>query len=989
MKKYRLSNEIAPMRMMVPLLLIMLVLGCRKTPAPPIVKPTVNETEKIIGQTESSFKGNVEYPGKILKVRLLLGRDSLSLERYKASLNDKEFSISVNNLSPATQYYYRYAVGFGMENDFETELKQFTTQEVVVEEELPKVKTKEVTDITMSTAKCSGEVTDEGSGRVSERGVCYSLTANPTVNDSCVSNGTGLGVYLVQLSGLTPITKYHVRAYAKSEIGVSYGDDVQFTTLKEEVSLVPVVTTNVVTEITMTTAKLGGEVLSQGASHVTSRGVCWGITHNPVPSVGNYQPCGSGIGSFSATVTNLAPNTIYYCRAYATNSNGTSYGSEVSFITQSEVVTGSIVSVTQTTAYCEGTVVEGGGAGITERGICWSSGHNPTMDDNYIQRGFGPGTFHVQITDLSPNTTYYIRACCVSGRGISYGNEVEFLTKANLPLVTTNTWPSYWLTSAILKGSVSVDDGSEVTERGICWSTSPDPNLYGSHLSAGEGVGAFEVDIENLQEGTLYYYKAYAKNREGTAFGDECSFTTFSKPVVETSDAVVLSDVSAKLSGVVVSEGSHEVTERGICWSHSQYPNTNGDHAVCGAGEGAFSFVVEGLSPSTYYYCRSYAVSQMGKVYGEQKEFRTCGPPAVQTLRVTNINTDHALVEGNVTDMGGMSTTEYGICWSTQSMPTLSDNHAAGTGNPFSVEITGLEVNTQYFVRAYASNPYGLAYGAELNFHTPPIDMSDGFTVAPGQQVWFSPGNLQYQASTHTWRFAEHQWDYIGDGNANMAQYYGGWIDLFGWGTSGWNNGNVYYHPYDYQKNVASNHGYGYGPTNGSNYQFDLTGQYSHADWGVHNNISGNDQQMWRVLTYSEWDYVINQRQTASGKRFAKAIVNGVNGLILLPDSWNTSYYYLSSANSYGANFNSNVISASQWTVLEDNGAVFLPAAGYRNERSIMSLLAYGGYWSSTSSNNAENAGLLYFSASSATVGYNVRYRGLSVRLVWYGNSSF
>ena len=988
MKNNRLHKEIAPLWMMVPLVLVMLALGCRKTPAPPVVAPEVIETEKNVSQTKLDLKGNVDYPGKIRHVYVLLGRDSLDMEQHRAILDkEKNFSVMVNNLTPSTHYYYKYTIGFGQENDFETDIKQFTTEELVLEE-MPKVMTTEVTDITISTAKCSGEVTDEGSGSVSERGVCYGLMANPSVNDSCVSNGTGMGTYAVQLSGLTPNTKYHVRAYAKNEIGISYGDDVQFTTLKEEASEVPVLTTNVVTEITMATALLGGEVLLQGASHVTSRGVCWGITHDPVPTVGNYHPCGEGLGSFSVTVTDLIPNTIYYVRAYATNSYGTSYGIEVSFITQSEVTTESNVIVTQTTAYCGGNVAEGGGAGITERGICWGSSHNPTMDDNYIQRGFGPGSFHVKITDLMANSTYYIRACCVSGRGVSYGNEVEFLTRANLPLVTTDKWPHFWLTTAVLKGSVTVNDGSEVTERGICWSTTPEPNLNGDHLSSGEGVGDFEVQIENLQEGIQYYYKAYAINREGPAYGDEGSFTTYARPVVETSDAEVLSDVSAKLGGVVVSEGSHNVTERGICWSHSHYPNTDGDHSSCGDGEGAFSATVEGLSPNTYYYCRSYAVSDMGKVYGEEKEFKTMGVPVVKTLEITDIIGSHATGVGKVTDSGGTEITECGICWSTHTQPTLNDSHASGVGNPFSVEMTGLELNVMYYVRAYAVNQFGLVYGEELSFRTPPINGSD-FTVAPGRQVWFSLGNLQYQGTTNSWRFAEHQWDYIGVGNENIAHYYGGWIDLFGWGTSGWNNGNLYYHPYDYEKSNIGNNGYGYGPTDGTHYQFDLTGQYAHSDWGIHNAINNGATQMWRVLTYDEWDYVLNVRVTPSGVRFAKAIVNGVNGLILLPDTWNTSNYNLNNANSSGSNFNSNVISASQWTVLEEHGAIFLPAAGYRNERDVLSEGSYGGYWSSTSSNNVANAGLMYFSSTSATVGYNIRYRGLAVRLVWCGNSSY
>ena len=751
MKNNKIYNRITPIWTMVPFLLVVLAMGCRKTPAPPMVMPEVKETEVNVGQTEVKIKGDVDYPGKIFDVDLLLGRDTINLKRYDTDLDDnKSFSVLVNNLSPAKHYYYRYTVDYGMEAAFETEIRQFITDSIVVEDEMPQVKTGEVTDITMSTAKCAGEVTDEGTSSVTERGVCYGISANPTVNDSCVSNGTGMGQYAVQLSGLTPNTSYHVRAYAKSAVGVSYGNDVTFTTLKEIITQVPVVTTNVVTEISMVGALLGGEVIAQGASHVTSRGVCWGITHNPVPTSGNYMPCGSGMGVFSVAVSDLVPNTIYYVRAYATNSYGTSYGSEVSFITQNEISTDSIVIVTQTTAWCGGTVRAGGGAAITERGICWSSEHNPTMEDNYIQRGLGTGTFHVTIEDLSPNSTYYIRACCISGRGVSYGNEVAFLTKADLPIVVTNKTPHFWLTTATLGGSVTVNDGSEVTERGICWSTAPNPDVSGNHLSAGEGEGSFEVQIDNLQEGTQYHYRAYAKNREGIAYGDQVIFTTYAKPVVETSDAEVLSNVSASIGGVVTSQGSHSVTERGVCWSRTHYPTTDNSYASCGNGEGAFSATIEELTPSTVYYYRAYAVSTMGKVYGLEKQFKTMGPPTVQTVQVAMVSSNGAEVVGNVTDTGGTTITECGICWGTQTGPTINGNHGTGSGNPFTVALTGLAVNTLYYVRAYAINQYGVAYGEELTFYT--IPLSGSFSVAAGQQVRFSLGNLQYRASSFSCR---------------------------------------------------------------------------------------------------------------------------------------------------------------------------------------------------------------------------------------------
>lgn len=276
---------------------------------------------------------------------------------------------------------------------------------------------------------------------------------------------------------------------------------------------------------------------------------------------------------------------------------------------------------------------------------------------------------------------------------------------------------------------------------------------------------------------------------------------------------------------------------------------------------------------------------------------------------------------------------------------------------------------------------------ANFIIDTPPTGAISGkYTInASGNQVYFSQGNLQYQASTDTWRFAENQWDYVREDNANISQTYSGWIDLFGWGTSGWDNGNVYYHPWDSQSNGNGNQGYGYGPTNGSSYTFDLTGNYANADWGVYNAISngGNQVGLWRTLTKDEWGYVFDTRTTASGIRYAKAFVNSKEGVILLPDDWSTDYYSLSSTNTSGASYYSNTINSSQWNTLEQHGAVFLPAAVNR-DGTMPQNAERGYYWSASCNNeNCYVAHLVYFYAG-GLIPDNGNYRryGCSVRLV-------
>jgi serine/threonine protein kinase len=215
-----------------------------------------------------------------------------------------------------------------------------------------------------------------------------------------------------------------------------------------------------------------------------------------------------------------------------------------------------------------------------------------------------------------------------------------------------------------------------------------------------------------------------------------------------------------------------------------------------------------------------------------------------------------------------------------------------------------------------------------------------------GDQVYFSKGNLQYQASTDTWRFAENQWDYLGEENTQASPDYDGWIDLFSWGASGYNHGANCYQPWE--KGDQFDHAAYY------HNHYDLCDETGQADWG-YNAIGngGGQERTWRTLRSSEWVYLFKTRVTATSMRYAKAMVNGVNGLVLLPDHWNASVYHLNQANKGDVPYDVNDIPLEDWTnLLEANGAVFLPAAGMYQDLDHR-FNEQGTYWSATSGENA------------------------------------
>ena len=259
-----------------------------------------------------------------------------------------------------------------------------------------------------------------------------------------------------------------------------------------------------------------------------------------------------------------------------------------------------------------------------------------------------------------------------------------------------------------------------------------------------------------------------------------------------------------------------------------------------------------------------------------------------------------------------------------------------------------------------------------------------------GDQVYFSQGNLQYQASTNTWRFAENQWDYVGQGeygtvyengvkcqNMLLSETYNGWIDLFGWGTSGYNHGAACYQPWSISDRYSFYYAYG-------NYMRHLYNETGQADWGF-NAISngGNQINQWRTLTIEEWQYVFDMRNPSSGIRFTKAQVNGVNGVILFPDDWNMSIFDINKPNEYNASYDNNVINSSEWIYsLQANGAVFFPASGMRYAGDGMDgLNTCGCYWSSKYYDNTKASDFEFYMPD-LIFSNRLRYMGFSVRLV-------
>ena len=357
----------------------------------------------------------------------------------------------------------------------------------------------------------------------------------------------------------------------------------------------------------------------------------------------------------------------------------------------------------------------------------------------------------------------------------------------------------------------------------------------------------------------------------------------------------------------------------------------------------------------------------------------------VETGSATDITTESVVLHGKVNvDIFQYDDVEFGMMVSEDKADlNARDGEMYKTkvliGKDFELTLSELSPETKYYYCAWVLlNNTQYEFGVIKEFETlthnsnNPSNNAMAFSVSNSKQVAFSKGNLQYTQSTATWSFAENQWEVIGTDNVTGGSVSSGQygdskegtsladkVDLFGWSTSATNFG------------VSTSTGYN-----------DYSGSF--VDWGT-NKIGNDAPNTWRTLTYGEWNYLLDTRTNASSLK-GVAQVNGVNGVILLPDAWTcpssvtfTSGFHSDwSVEAYGQY---QTFSADQWSKLESAGAVFLPVTGYRDGSSVVNVQVCGFYWSATES-YSDDAGVLSSGSGGAFMYFCIRYYGHSVRLV-------
>lgn len=523
--------------------------------------------------------------------------------------------------------------------------------------------------------------------------------------------------------------------------------------------------------ITTNSATLGATVAADpfAAVNVTiiERGVVYSASStNPFPlidgpGVNRIPSSPAQTGTFTVSLTGLTDNTQYSYSAYVITDQGTFYTAPVSTfttvalppLTLPTVTTLTSNSVTATTANLGATVISDGGTSITEAGVVYSrtsANDNPFIGGASVVRVTGvagTGPFTVNVTGLTPSTTYSFRAYAINSFGTSHTTAIgTFTTPATptAPVITAPTVANIAATSATLGGNVTNSGGPAILQRGVVFSsTNTNPSIGGAGVTAFSAstasIGVFTVNATGLQPGTLYRYKAYAINSVGTSYTAVGTFTTLATlPTVTSPTLANVTSSSATLGANITSTGQSAILERGFVYSPT---SVNGNPIVGGPGvikvtapgttTGTYQQPITGLSANTGYTFKAFARNSIGTAYGAPYAFFTTLPPlTVTTPTVTDITATTATLGGTVQSDGGTTATARGVVFNTDPNvapviggPGVGQVTGSGTMGVFTVPVSGLAANTDYYFRAYATNSAGTSYSAISSFKTLPVQL--------------------------------------------------------------------------------------------------------------------------------------------------------------------------------------------------------------------------------------------------------------------------
>lgn len=623
---------------------------------------------------------------------------------------------------------------------------------------IPTISTSVVTNITATSVTCGGEISSDGNSPITSRGLCWSLNQNPTILNSKTEDGVGTGAFASTITGLSPGVTYYIRAYATNTIGTAYGEQISFNTS----AVIPVLNTLDIKDIEATNALSGGNITNNGGAQVLSMGICWST--KDAPTIADNKTVLNPLTSlFTSSITGLEPNSTYFLRAYATNSQGTGYGNTISFKTLGiETLFYGMESFPGVKGEIGTTLLNGAVVTcIVKNGLNIFQGDiilpPPTKGAALETQLWPGGVVYYKIDDNFPEKSRVTDA-------------FKLFEKTNITFKPRSNEPNYLLFYN-LKGAGCLSHlgmvGGEQTIYVDTWGT---PGIIAHEI--GHAIGLLHehtkagrdeyitINVNNIKE---YYENAFtifpnSINTPGFDFNSLMLYSSFafSKRVMGTDGSYSFLPTMVKKDGSTFFPQQVEFTESDISMINQLYPSSPVADFIASkttitvgetihfsdrssndptgwswsfgdgnSGESANPFH-KYLSAGTFSVSLT-ATNRSGSNTKTKLNYITVNPATssatLTTADATNVKATTAQLGGNVTREGGSAVFEKGVVYSLTQQPTTANNKLSdsngGIGS-FVINADGLISNTKYYVRAYAVNSEGTSYGSEVSFTTLP-----------------------------------------------------------------------------------------------------------------------------------------------------------------------------------------------------------------------------------------------------------------------------
>lgn len=600
-----------PLRLVSILFLAAFLLACEGDTLPFNLPPTLTVSEAtdiyrkgatISGSyTKANDKVGVETFGLYYATNSLLG-DADSILATPEELQAGNYTITLNNLTPATTYYYATFASSGF-SIAKSDIKQFRTLDTTE----PKLGEVTTSNITRTSFNVSSSILDDGGSDITIRG--FLVREAPTDISSLGFEDRQVRVendadFNTTIPDLTPGTRYAVCAYAMTAKAYGFSEIRYVTTANLNVPIVSAITAT--TTSAAHELQVSASVVDEGTSSVTERGFVYSLDMRE-PTIENPKVVAQGNNeSFSATLKNLPSDQTVYIRAYAKSSDGIGYGDVMAYTESDNIQQPKVSSISayttevENTLYVTASITKEGTYSVIERGFVYSTDTQaPTAESNRkVQATDTNQSFTVAITDLLQNQTNYIRAYVRTSVGYTYGDSFSY-NASDFPTLITQAATNIMPYSADIRAELDAKN-SQINECGFLWSgTNSAPSFDDNKLTLSKGA-TLNGTLSNLTDNTIFYYRPFANHAKGVSYGAVMQFRTLLVQLAELSVAVI-SDVSyrdAKFTASVINLNNGTLTDAGFVYSPSNNPTLADSHISSGTGTN-LSAVSNSLQPNT------------------------------------------------------------------------------------------------------------------------------------------------------------------------------------------------------------------------------------------------------------------------------------------------------------------------------------------------------------------------------------------------------